>query len=364
MAQQIRRFANLPPFADNMLNAFDKSLGGLLCGTWVNSYFFMIELIMCYKYFTRYQKDPLWLKMIVLITLLVDIVSTIDHYAMIYMALCIAFEEIWTLMLEPGNEEFLKRQYWPMPVYLVTTGASAWIVQHFLIFRFWLLSRNRFITPLLSLASIAAFAGAIVTAVVIVKFPTYDERTKADTPVTIWLVASAGSDILIAAILIYTLQRMKTSFRKTQNLVKRLTILAIQTGSPGSVVATVGLIVYLNDNENNISVGIAFSLGRIYALTMLHNLNSREQIRASSSNVTGLSTTMHLTLADTFLLNTNNPSEVQGVHVHREARVDVEEGKSQTHIELSGMDISSGSDYTEDEIKSNIRPDNTISSAV
>ncbi|KAJ8091065.1 hypothetical protein PM082_024676 [Marasmius tenuissimus] len=281
-----------------MLNSFDKSLGGLLCGTWVNSYFFMIELIMSYKYFTRCRRDPFWLKLIVAVTLLVDTVSTLDHYVMIYM---------YTIT-HWGNEVFLKRQYWPMPVYLVTTGASAWIVQHFLIFRYWLLSRNKFITPFLILSSMIAFTGAIVTAVVIVKFPEYEDRAKADIPVTTWLVASAVSDILIAAILIYTLQRLKTALRKTENLVKRLTILAIQTGSPGSFVATIGLIVYLNDNENNISVGIAFSLGRIYALTMLHNLNSRAQIRDSSSNVTGMETTMHLSLGDTFLLNTNAAS--------------------------------------------------------
>ncbi|KAK1231982.1 hypothetical protein PQX77_004905 [Marasmius sp. AFHP31] len=255
---------------------------------------------MSYKYFTRCRKDPFWLKLIVAVTLLVDAVSTIDHYVMIYM---------YTIT-HWGNEVFLKRQYWPMPVYLVTTGASAWIVQHFLIFRYWLLSRNKFITPFLILSSMIAFAGAIVTAVVIVKFPEYENRAKADIPVTTWLVASAVSDILIAAILIYTLQRLRTALRKTENLVKRLTILAIQTGSPGSLVATIGLIVYLNDNENNISVGIAFSLGRIYALTMLHNLNSRAQIRHSSSNVTGMETTMHLSLGDTFLLNTDaSPGE-------------------------------------------------------
>ncbi|KAK1231970.1 hypothetical protein PQX77_004890 [Marasmius sp. AFHP31] len=255
---------------------------------------------MSYKYFTQCRKDPFWLKLIVAVTLLVDAVSTIDHYAMIYM---------YTIT-HWGDEVFLKRQYWPMPVYLVTTGASTWMVQHFLIFRYWLLSRNKFITPFLILSSMIAFTGTIVTTVVIIRFPEYQDRTKADIPVTTSLVASAVSDILIAAILIYTLQRLKTAMRKTESLVKRLTILAIQTGSPGSLVATIALIVYLNDNENNISVGIVFSLGRIYALTMLHNLNSRAQIRHSSSNFTGMETTMHLSLEDTFLLNTNaSPDE-------------------------------------------------------
>ncbi|KAG7087069.1 hypothetical protein E1B28_013050 [Marasmius oreades] len=308
------------------LGALDKSLGGLMAGTWVNSYFFMIELIMCYKYFVRYRSDPTWLKMIVGMTLLIDTVSTIDHYVMIYMY----------AITHWGDQEFLKRQYWPLPAYLVTTGASAWIVQQFLIFRFWLLSKNKIITPFLMLTSLAAFAGAIVTAVVIIKHPTYAERAEANISVTVWLIASAGSDILIAAILIYTLQRMKTSFRKTQTLIKRLTILAIQTGSPGSVVATIGLIVYLNDNENNISVGIAFSLGRIYALTMLHNLNSRGQIFASTANITGASTTMHLSLGDTFLLQSGHNLNVNDMN--GTPQVHVEDVKSRHKEELSSME--------------------------
>ncbi|KAL0568988.1 hypothetical protein V5O48_012987 [Marasmius crinis-equi] len=298
-----------------MIGPIDKSLGGLLAGTWVNSYFFMIELIMCYRYFTRCRNDPIWLKLVVVLTLAVDLTSTINHYACVYL---------YTIT-HWGDEEYVKSQYWPIPVYLVTTGASAWIVQHFLIFRFWLLSKNKFITPMLILASMTAFAGSIATAVIIVHNPTYEQRNAVTVPVTIWLVSSAVSDVSIAVILIYTLQRIKTSMRKTKNLIRRLTTLAIQTGSPGSVVATMALIVYLNDPENNISVGIAFSLGRVVAL-QLHNLISRAHVRkvgaqtVLSGATTAPDSTLHFAgLGDTFLrgFETDPVDTVSGIHVNQ-----------------------------------------------
>ncbi|KAF9257506.1 hypothetical protein L218DRAFT_879312 [Marasmius fiardii PR-910] len=91
-------------------------------------------------------------------------------------------------------------------------------------------------------------------------------------------------------------------FKHFHSLVKRLTTLAIQTGASGSIVATLALIVYLTDTENNISVGIAFSLGRVYALTMLHNLNSRDHVRARTAHGgNDGDTTMHFTVGDTIL---------------------------------------------------------------
>ncbi|KAF9265989.1 hypothetical protein L218DRAFT_843095, partial [Marasmius fiardii PR-910] len=58
-------------------------------------------------------------------------------------------------------------------------------------------------------------------------------------------------------------------------LIRQLTSVAIQTGAPGSVLATIALIVYLTDPDGNISVGIGFTLGRVYAITMVCILSSR-----------------------------------------------------------------------------------------
>ncbi|EEB91020.1 hypothetical protein MPER_10694, partial [Moniliophthora perniciosa FA553] len=83
-------------------------------------------------------------------------------------------------------------------------------------------------------------------------------------------------------------------------MIKQLTTLAIQTGSPGAVVATIALITYLNDIESNITVGVAFTLGRVYTLTMLHNLNSRTYIDHQMGSQGDKDSTVHLTISETF----------------------------------------------------------------
>ncbi|EEB95813.1 hypothetical protein MPER_05160, partial [Moniliophthora perniciosa FA553] len=149
-----------------MRDGLGSSLGGLVGGTWAISYLFMIELIMAYTYFTRFRQDPSWLKAVVILTLLVDTTSTINHYACAYMY----------TVLHWGDLNFIQSQSWPFPVFAATTGASAFIVQQFLIYRFWSLTRNRYVTPFLILESIAAFVGALATAVEVVQHPTFAEE--------------------------------------------------------------------------------------------------------------------------------------------------------------------------------------------
>ncbi|KAI3614548.1 hypothetical protein WG66_009742 [Moniliophthora roreri] len=194
-------------------------------------------------------------------------------------------------------------------------------------------------------------AGAITTGVMITQRPGYDERDTVRIPVTIWLGLSAITDISITAVLIYNLRQMKTKFRKTRNMVKRLSTLAIQTGTPGSVVATIALIIYLNDTGGNISVGVAFSLGRVYSLTMLHTLNSRAYVRRSTQE--DEDTDFNITMPETFRRGeTRTDTRGEGIHVHRTAVVHIDDAKS---IPLEDIEtLAADSRDRENDVKSDL----------
>ncbi|KAL0575675.1 hypothetical protein V5O48_006286 [Marasmius crinis-equi] len=319
------------------MGLYDASLGGLLGGTWANSYVYTLELLELYKYFTTYPNDPIWLKLVVILEALVDTLSTIGNYACVYMYTV----SHW------GETGYLLNQYWPIPVYLSTTGASAFIVQTFLVQRYWYLTHNPTITIILALMVLAAFGGALATAIIIIKSPTYHDRHFVQVPVTVWLVSSAIADVTIAASLVVQLHRVKTAFANTQSLIKRLSGLAIQTGSATSVIALIALIIYLQNNESNISVGVAFTLGRMYALTMLRNLNTRTVAGmsdpASKANRNAPSEEPGISLNETF----------GGIHVHRTAMVHMDDRTSEmqktpgTHDSRSDIVHDTGSDIKE-----------------
>ncbi|KAE9397919.1 hypothetical protein BT96DRAFT_921124 [Gymnopus androsaceus JB14] len=293
--------------------ALDTTLGALLIGTYANSLLYMVEILQVYRYYRSYPGDHVVLKGVVLLAFLIDTLSTLGNYSCVYL---------YTIT-HWGDESYVVNQYWPIPVYLITTGLSAFIVQTYLNHRYWRLTKHYIVTPILLLFSLTALGGSIATAAIIVKFPLYNERSEVTVPVTVWLVASAVSDVCIALALIVQLQRVRsqTSFKSTKSLISRLTTSAIQTGAPGATVATIALIVYLNNPDENVSVGLAFCLGRIYCLTMLNNLNSRiisnpDGSRAKSQSAADVERDAIDGLSG---ISTN------GIHVHRMAVVHIDE---------------------------------------
>ncbi|KAF8910345.1 hypothetical protein CPB85DRAFT_685211 [Mucidula mucida] len=299
------------------ISGIDKAIGALVVGTWANSFLYMLEIQQVIHYFRHYRNDNNFFKSLVVLVFFIDTLSTFGNYACVYL---------YTIT-HWGDREYLSNQYWPIPVYLSTTGASAAVVQTFLITRFWNLSRNHFVTPCLALISLTAFGGAIATAITIVKYPLYHERSTVRIPVTVWLGASAAADIFIAVSLIYQLHTMKSTFKNSQSLIRRLSVGAIQTGAPGSIVATIALCVYLSDMDNNVSVGLAFCLGRIYALTMLMNLNKRHELQLG---------VVPNTYSDSFESGSSHAQTyINGIHVHRSAVVRIDNRASdhqKTHI--------------------------------
>ncbi|KAK7030375.1 hypothetical protein VNI00_014119 [Paramarasmius palmivorus] len=303
-----------------MIGLLDKTLGGLLGGTWANSYLFMIEIIMMYQYFSRYKTDHITLKLMVLGILAVDILGVLGDYACVYLY----------TVTHWGDKEYLSNQYWPIPVYVVTTGISAFVVQHYLIYRYWTVSRNWLISIFLVLESWTTMAGALSTAIIIVTKSSISERGAVLIPATIWLVATAVVDVNITAVLIFEFRNMKTVFKGTQTVLNRLTSLAVKTGTPAAVAATIALIIFLNDKSSNISVAFAFCLGRIYAITLLYNLNVRSYGKGSSDNNNSYPSnpdqSRHIPLP---MRGNHNESRMDGIHVqvHKTAVVQMDDQK-------------------------------------
>ncbi|KAF9268422.1 hypothetical protein L218DRAFT_995141 [Marasmius fiardii PR-910] len=252
------------------MGVLDIFLGGVLGGSWANTMFFALELTGIYRYFSRYPNDPIYLKLMVALALILDTLGTVISSAAVYLY----------TVTHWGDVSYLAKQDWPIPAFSVLTGLSALLVQSFLIHRYYALSRNIIVSLFLLSLSIIGCSGTLLLAATIVQHPFVTERHLTKTPIIMWIVGGACADVCIAIALIIQLKRVKTAFKSTQSLIQRLTVSAIQTGSATSVVAVIALVVYFSNTESNVSTGIAFSFGRLYTISMLGNLNAR----ASNSN--------------------------------------------------------------------------------
>ncbi|KAF4614646.1 hypothetical protein D9613_003400 [Agrocybe pediades] len=113
----------------------------------------------------------------------------------------------------------------------------------------------------------------------------YSSRYERDTErynefrvVIIALTGIAFTDICINIALIWKLHMSSTYISGTRHLVNRIVTYAIVTGCTTSIFALSVLITYLIYPPSGISTAVGFSLGRVYTLTMIFTLISRDRL--------------------------------------------------------------------------------------
>ncbi|KAJ7268582.1 hypothetical protein C8J57DRAFT_346782 [Mycena rebaudengoi] len=269
------------------LPSFDKMslliIGPLLTGTWVNSGLYTVELIQVAYYFTHFPNDSLMIKLFVGAVLIADMTSMIAIYACVYLY----------SVTHWGELPYLATQNLPVPIFIFSTGLVASLVQSFLVLRYWRLSKNIYISLFLVLLVMVGVAGLLSAGIIIAIHPTYQERSRVRIPAAAFLGAEALTNVSISVALLWEFRKMRSPFTNTQSLLRRLASQSIQTGSAGATIAVAALIAYLVKNESNVPLGIVYSLGRFYCLTLLSNLNIRAaaggQSKESGSSGNGMS---------------------------------------------------------------------------
>jgi hypothetical protein len=131
---------------------------------------------------------------------------------------------------------------------------------------------------------------------------------------SLWLVASAATDVCIAGALIWQFKRLETHFASTDSLIHRLIVATIRSGAVTSLIALITFSLFVANKESNFDVGLSYSLGRAYTLTLLANLNSRSSTRRTGLNGEELSENLHSVLP---VRGNTESRNMTGIHVIR-----------------------------------------------
>ncbi|KAK7451307.1 hypothetical protein VKT23_012649 [Stygiomarasmius scandens] len=251
----------------------DDRLGSILIGAWINVMLYTMEIIQVYRYFRDYPADKRISKLTVISVILTDTICTTSTLITCYLY----------GVLHWGDEQFIRQQTVTIPSYLLSTGITATIVQIFLLNRYWQLTKRKIVSQLIALMIFISFLGCIGSSVVIAAQPHYTNRNGLYMIYlsNVWLLASAVTDIFIAVALFIRLLSAEVQYDSSKRLVRRLCALSLKTGSLTAVSALAPLIGFWYNPASNICIGFGSSLGRVYALTLLYNLNIRQKLRPS-----------------------------------------------------------------------------------
>ncbi|KAJ7078769.1 hypothetical protein C8R44DRAFT_863044 [Mycena epipterygia] len=255
------------------MGTYDLSLGCLLISSWANSVLFTLELKEIFKYFSRYKHDPVFNKIMVLIALSGDILTVFACLSSTYLYMV----SHW------GEVDYVVSQPWGIAGYVIGTGITGAAVQIFLTRMVFNLTRQWFWLPILALFIMVGLAGAGATAATLLVERAISSREGLVKWVTVWLSGCVAADTFITIILVVKFQTLQTAFIGTSQLLRRLSLAAVRNGSITTTVTIVTIILFKIQPETNSALMLEITIGRVYTLCMLSNLNNRIWLTNSSS---------------------------------------------------------------------------------
>ncbi|KAJ7490457.1 hypothetical protein FB451DRAFT_1220126 [Mycena latifolia] len=256
------------------MGTYDLTLGCLLFSSWANMVLFTLELRQMYQYFTKYPRDTMFNKVFVLLALASDFTTVFA---------CLSANYLY-LVTHWGTSTYLLTQPWCVAVYVVSTSISSALVQFWLTRMVFSLTKQWFWIPIISILIFAGLTGAAATAGLLVIDSSYAARVGLVKWVTLWLAGCVAADTVITGVLVYKFRSIKTSFSDTKSLIRRLWLSAVRNGSITTVMTIITLVVFTLQPETNSAVMIEMTIGRVYTLSMLSNLNNRSVLLGESQS--------------------------------------------------------------------------------
>lgn len=258
-----------------LMSTADYIFGALLIGVVVSAVLYGVTFMQTWFYFTRYSSDPWPNRALVGAVFLSDTIhqALITHTVYTY------------LVTDFGNVVELQRLVWSLSIGVLFNGFTGFSVQSFFAMRVYHVSnKNLFATAAVMSLIIAEFVIVIVYVAKAVKLTFFTQVPELKhLSMAVNAVAAAG-DVLITVFLCAFLQRSRTGFHQSDNLINRLMLFSINTGLLTSVCAVMSLISIIVWPDAFIYVAFYFCLGRLYCNSLLATLNVRKTIRHDSSD--------------------------------------------------------------------------------
>ncbi|KAJ7862858.1 hypothetical protein B0H13DRAFT_2071147 [Mycena leptocephala] len=235
-------------------------LGAWLIGLILSSVLFGVTCLQVYRYFTKHSaRDSIFLKGFVALLCAIDSL----HLALVshsfYSATVINFGD-----------------YVQMDVGAVLST----LVQLFYGFRIYTISNKSLVFPVIIAACAFANLGmAITTIQKSFQVKVFSEASMVIPYYTSSMSIEAFCDVLVAGAMSYHLLRSKTGFKQTRKAINILVAYSLNSGAIAMVFAICDLAAFVASPSTLIHEPFYFVLVRLYTLSFMSILNSRDHVR-------------------------------------------------------------------------------------
>ncbi|KAI1791134.1 hypothetical protein LXA43DRAFT_1094746 [Ganoderma leucocontextum] len=278
------------------LPTLDETYGALLIGTFVSLLLYGVVVHQAYRYTQMYKDDSLAIKLTVFVLITIDTVHTVVSahacYAYLvshYFTPLALLEGIWSIQCQP-----------------VLAGLGVLVSQSFFTRRVYIVSRKYGVLVATSLLlTLATFGCAVAGTVIAFKlraFTQYEHYYWIDSAACACAVVA---DMLTTSVLIFTLRRSRTGFRRTDTLINSLMLYSINTGLLTGIANCLALVFAIARPDTFIWIALEIVAVRLYTNSVMAVLNSRRSLREAHGDE------MELTVGGFYNTPTNDSTPPQ-----------------------------------------------------
>ncbi|KZV66369.1 hypothetical protein PENSPDRAFT_612761 [Peniophora sp. CONT] len=253
----------------------NPTLGAMHIGVSSAGFLFGLTTAQAVYYYTHYQRDPWYFKLLVGWTVFLDL----------FHQICIEHNGYMYEIVNWDNPLALLEAWWSLRAGVFTLGLITFTVQSFYVWRIWQLSKGYYFPAFVSLLALATFCTTMYWFKVVLGLKNLSEIVGVQYLQTTVNALAGGTDIVIALCMVWYLRHRRTGFEKTDGILGRLMVLCVNTGALTSITAIWVIISSSVWPQTQIYILFYYFLARFYSNSLLATLNIRNAIRrAGESN--------------------------------------------------------------------------------
>ncbi|KAJ7695454.1 hypothetical protein B0H17DRAFT_1055931 [Mycena rosella] len=238
-----------------------------LIGSLLNFYLFGVLSVQIYVYHACFPKDKASIKSLVYLIFFFMALSTCLNAADAYFWYAAGFGNLIQF-----SQAHISPFYTP-----IMGSIIALMIQLFFCYRIWIIkSKALYLSIGIAFLSVFQAIGGIGGGIKAYIAANQDHDVVRTTLVYMWLIGAALADVMIAGSMTFLLtQASRQNHKQTNDMVKRIVVLIIETNALSAGVAIVGLILFAGVPGTNYFVCPTMVLPGIYANTLLVTFNNR-----------------------------------------------------------------------------------------
>lgn len=248
------------------MTVLDGLIGAMLVALVVSSILFGSLTVQTHSYFTRFPNDPRWIKLMVGVLWVTDLVHQIFTCWAVY-------DYVVTHFHDPA---YLIRNTTPLGTTVTLEPIPAIIVQLYFARRLYLLNKKWWpVVALTVILAVVSFGLGMFCGVIIHTIELLEGFKKYTWAVTSWLVLCCVVDVLIAAAIAIQLWSSRSGFKPTDKLLATLTVWTVNTGMLPAACALLDVVSFVTLNNSLVHLAANITLAKLYGNTALSFLNRR-----------------------------------------------------------------------------------------